>query len=459
MDTNNLNHQNEANSSNDLTELQDFLQDLCGFSNEITEKVINDLGATCIADLEGLSDEDLMSFGVKKLPAKSMIRRLKENLRDMLGDQAEQTAQGQSHLPFTQNTPQGDAPAEPLSSLLPEVQIGDVWLKSIQREDVLVLGTNHHIAAIESAIADRFDLFSVPDKVSKAMMDYSLEANIPVGEEYYRIRNIITERQYADLFKAMNINNTDIDMNSRRELIRRINAHLFPLVPILIKELNNWYDRWAKMAPQQISMAITNMAGANGRGRQLSVASFPETSALINMSNTVVKALNTCLAGSGGVAALAMAFEANTIRDCLDNPELPRLVGALNKDQMLIKLGIDLDLGVISMEKAIVQFIIAFAQAKDLTTRQNAGSYFYDLWQLGNEITCWDNLTSRESSLTKADTVDQDAEIFVEANDVTDSEEPPMLGGSGVMGQLNGSTTAVGPEPRQLTMSSQQHRI
>lgn len=444
------NIKNGGNDTN-MAELREFLQDHCGFDDALINGIIDLHGATCVQDLEGLDENDLMELGLKKLPAKSKIRCLQEQLATVFG-----TNQPQQSI-FTAGVSQNELPAEPIKNLLPEVQIGKTWLESIEHKDVLSLGVDQYIAAIESAIADRFNLFEVPNIVSKAMKDYSLEANMPLDKSYYEIRNIITRHEYGNLFAALDVNSADIDEASRRELIRRINTHLFPLVPLLIRELDTWFDRWNKTAQQNMAMSVARMANPNDANRRRMPELFPETSSLINMSNSVIKALNTCLAGTGSVAALAMAYEANTIRDCLDNPELPRLVGAIDKERMLIKLGIDLDPAIINMEKSIVQFIIAFAQAKELTVRENAGDYFYDLYQLGCEITCWDKLANRESALMKSDV--PPADIIVEAADVTDSSTPPLLDTNGVVGQINGATTAVPPESRKALLTARDPRI
>lgn len=426
----------------DANDVQGFLENVCGFPSDVASAVTEQLGASSVAELEDLEVDDLTEIGVKKLNAKALIKRLKSNMAAPTGD-------GGHSLANTNQ--QGEAASGVSAKLLPTVKIGDAWLKAIERSNILVLGIDHYIAAIEAAIADRFDLFSVPGKVSEAMLDYSYQTDTPVGPSYYEIRRIITRRAYADLFATLDVRASDINDSRRRELIKRINDYVFPLVPQAIQELSEWYDCWAKMAGPQLVLAVQQMSNQDVSQRNLS--SFPETGTLLSMSDSFVRAMNKALAGTGGMAALAMAAEANNIRNCLDNEQLPSLVGALNKDQMLVKLGIDLDPSIIRGEKAIVQFIIAFAKANEYATQENAGYYFIELCQLGNEIKCWDSLAQKESALMKSKGKKKSEQI-----EVVEEDDEPLLE-TGVVGQLNGERTTVGFETRALQVNAREQQI
>ena len=80
-----------------------------------------------------------------------------------------------------------------------------------------------------------------------------------------------------------------------------------------------------------------------------------------------------------------MAYDANVIRNTLEDPRLPSMVGVKNREMMLKKIGAAVSSNYVRLEQNLVKYVLGFAK-HDTVTSDVEVNYFVALWQLGTQI-------------------------------------------------------------------------
>ena len=102
-------------------------------------------------------------------------------------------------------------------------------------------------------------------------------------------------------------------------------------------------------------------------------------------------------AGTGVVTARALAYDANNIKQVLENPALPAQLGATNKDQMLKMLEINISSDYVRLEQSLVVYILGILNFNDIPQGNEEIAYIDALYNLGISIH-WDDLQSSSRS-------------------------------------------------------------
>ena len=119
----------------------------------------------------------------------------------------------------------------------------------------------------------------------------------------------------------------------------------------------------------------------------------PDTSFLRDAAEKTIVVINRIFAGPGIPVARALAYEAQKIKEVLENSKLPALVGAANKEQMLKTLGTNVTSDYVRLERNLVQYIVSIMEYPKIEAGQAEILYLTAMLQLGLSID-WTRLVS-----------------------------------------------------------------
>lgn len=354
-----------------------------GAEQETIDKIVNDLGAESIEELSSLEVSDLTNAGMKLAKAKKMV--------------AELGAQEQKPEPKIA-TPVVDERIvqRQFEALLPSVPNDDSWMNALKSGGILKVDDSSYIAAIRAALADLAGLYDVPEKLAKAMEQYADETEEQVDPTFYALRKSLTRRNYGEIFAAIDgLDGSFITEGRRKEFLSRIRTTLWPAIVDSYRSLDGWYQAF-RAAYTDPSMLIAALGGGLA-GAGMSMVAPPDASQLHDAGDVLVDAINRVFRGTGVQVAAAMAYDANMIRNTLEKPGLPAMVGVKNRELMLKKIKTNVSSNYIRLEQNLVKYVLSFVK-HDAVTSDVESQYFAALWQLGTQIN-WSELNGDKSGI------------------------------------------------------------
>jgi hypothetical protein len=328
------------------------------------------------------------------LPTAKLKKAIATHLREQVPAAPLGTAQG---------TPDAAAFA---TAILPAVPDDDAWLASLKVGGQLKVTTGTVIAAIRAALADRSGLFEVPERLTTKMEEHAESLDEPVGEEFFKLRRLLTERSYAEVFAALPgaTGRSFATKSNKANLITKLDERLWPALISFNTQLRGWNEGWTQSSGNTAVMAALLATAVSGNRGALppGMMAPPPTDGLRDAAEAAINQINSVFGGFGIVAALALAYDAKCIRDALSNPQLPAHVGAANRDQMLKQLGLDVTADYVRLERSITAYALAIMEFPKTNPGSEVG-YLAALLQLGTQIP-WDKLAApaRRSPLRTA---------------------------------------------------------
>ncbi len=341
------------------------------------EHIINDLGVESIDDLSALEVSDLTAVGIKLVKARKLITEFSAPaqaapVQAVTAAESRAMAQGQ------------------LETLLPPVPNDDSWLNALKSGGILKVDDSSYIAAIRAAMAERAGLYNVPADLAEAMERYADETEEQVDPTFFALRKSLTRRNYADIFAAIDgLDGSFITESRRKEFLTRIRTALWPAITDSFRALDSWYQTW-RASFSDPSMIIAAIGGGLGAGAGMGMVTPPDTASLHDAGDTLVDSINRVFRGTGVQVAAAMAYDANTIRNTLEKPGLPAMVGVKNRELMLKKIHANVSSNYVRLEQNLVKYVLGFVK-HDTVTSDVEVQYFAALWQLGTQIN-WNEL-------------------------------------------------------------------
>ena len=347
-----------------------------GADEATIDKVVSELGVEELDDLASLEVADLTGAGMKLAKARKLVAELKNTSKPA----APAVAAAETRAIQSQ-----------FEALLPSIPTDESWLNALKTGGILKVDESSYIAAIRAALADRAGLYNVPDALSKAMEKYADETEEQVDPTFYALRKSLTRRAYGDIFAAIDgLDGTFITDARRKEFLSRIRDTLWPAIAESYRTLDGWYQTW-RASFSDPSMLIAAIGGGfSGSAAGMSMITPPDTAQLHDAGDTLVDSINRVFRGTGVQVAAAMAYDANTIRNTLEDPRLPSMVGVKNREMMLKKIGASVSSNYIRLEQNLVKYVLAFVK-HDTVTSDAEVNYFVALWQLGTQIN-WNEL-------------------------------------------------------------------
>lgn len=347
-----------------------------GLDRTAAQKIMVDLGIESLEDLASLEVTDLTGAGMKLAKARKLVNELKTASKPA----ASAVATAETRAIQTQ-----------FEALLPPVPTDDSWLNALKTGGILKVDESSYIAAIRAALADRAGLYAIPDALAKAMEKYADETEEQVDPTFYALRKSLTRRTYGDIFAAIDgLDGTFITESRRKEFLGRIRDTLWPAIAESYQTLDGWYQTW-RASFSDPSMLIAAISGGFGGGAPgMGMITPPDTAPLHDAGDTLVDSINRVFRGTGVQVAAAMAYDANVIRNTLEDTRLPSMVGVKNREMMLKKIGAAVSSNYIRLEQNLVKYVLGFAK-HDTVTSDVEVNYFVALWQLGTQIN-WNEL-------------------------------------------------------------------
>ena len=353
-------------------------------ASDVTQHCIFDLGVETVEDLASLEVEDLTKAGMKLVKARKLVADLKATSKPVA-------------TPAT-TVAETRAIQSQFEVLLPAVPTDESWLNALKTGGILKVDESSYIAAIRAALADRAGLYKVPEALAKAMETYADETDEQVDPTFFKLRKSLTRRAYGDIFAAIDgLDGSFITESRRKEFLKRIRENLWPAIYESYQALDSWYQTWRASFSDPSMLIAAIGGGLSGGGiAGMGMITPPDTATLHDAGDTLVESINRVFRGTGVQVAAAMAYDANTIRDTLEDSRLPSMVGVKNREMMLKKIGANVSSNYVRLEQNLVKYVLGFAK-HDTVTSDVEVNYFVALWQLGTQIN-WAELNGGNNS-------------------------------------------------------------
>ncbi len=281
------------------------------------------------------------------------------------------------------------------SDNLPTVPSDESWLSALRAGGVLKVEQSTVISAVRAALAHRAGLYDIPEMLAKRMETFADENAEAVPPEYFKLRKQLTRRSYAEIFEAIDGLDGNFVTDARKNtLFARIDTSLWPAIISFYSQLKAWVEAWQQGAvnPTLLLNAFASMAsGGVGGAMPPGMMQPPDTGVLRDGAEAFADSINKVFAGTGVQIASALAYDATRIRESLENPQLPTLVGAANRDQMLRMLGVEVSATYPRMETNLTKFVLGVMMIKNLAAGNEELQFFGSLYMLGSQIP-WDQL-------------------------------------------------------------------
>lgn len=343
-----------------------------GANDDTVAKVKDELGATSVDDLSTLTEADLVGVGMKVVQVRKLLASLK---------------------PAVPTVDTAAMSAVAFDGVLPGVPDDGSWLEMLKTGGVLKVDQSTVISAIRAALAERVGLFDVPGKLAGAMEAFADSNDEQVDPAFFKLRKQLVRRSYAEVFEAIDgLDGSFVTDKRKQQLFARVNQTLWPAIMDFYDQLKSWQETWVQQGanPAMFMAAIASMGGG-GMALPPGMMQPPDTTGLRDYADAVADAVNRVFAGTGVQIAAALAYDATEIRKTLENPRLPAMIGAVNRDQMLKQLGVAVSSTYPRLEVNLTRFVLATMQVKDQPAGNEELRYFGTLYMLGSQIP-WDQL-------------------------------------------------------------------
>lgn len=343
-----------------------------GVDDVTIAKIRDDLGVATVDDLNVLTEADFVSVGLKVVQARKVAG---------------------AFAPTAKLPDASTFGVAAFDTVLPTVASDESWLEALKTGGLLKVDQSTVTAAIRAALANRVGLFDIPTKLADAMEKFADSNDDQVDASFFALRKQITRRSYADVFAAIDGLDANFVTDARKkQLFGRIDEYLWPAIIQFNDQLYSWQDAWMKGSAANPAMLMAAvMSGGNGVGMPPGMMAPPETAILRDSADAVADAINRVFRGTGVQIAAALAYDAAQIKKTMEDPRLPLMVGAANREQMLKQLGIAVSATYPRLETNLTRFVLATLQAKDQPAGNEEYQYFGTLYMLGSQIP-WDQL-------------------------------------------------------------------
>ena len=335
-----------------------------GASEQVIAKVLS-LGVEKVTDLGDLTVDDLREAGMPVVKARQLIANVKPAVP------AVDTA--------VLNTATFD-------NLLPSPPDDESWLRALKTGGVLKVDQSTVVAAIRVALAERFGLYNLPSKLANAMEKWADETDEQVSPTFYQLRKRVTRLRYGDVFDAIEgLDGAFITEARKKRLLGRLNDYLWPAIDGFREQLKGWQEAYLQGAanPAMLLMALTGGGAASMLQPSIMQA---DTSGLRDAADAVKDAINRVFAGTGVQITAGLAYEAQQIKQALEEPRLPSMIGVANREQMLKKLGLGIPGTYPRFEVNLVRFTLSILDLENQSPGQEEIGYLSAMCMLGSQL-------------------------------------------------------------------------
>lgn len=281
-----------------------------------------------------------------------------------------------------------------MAAALPTVPDDASFLDALRTGGKLQVDKIAVISAIRAALANQSGVFDLPKAILAKMEAHAEASDVPVGEDFFKVRKLVASRRYGDVLAAFDVNANFVSEGKKNAFLGKIERELMPQLRGFQDELHRWQQSWMATANNS-GAAMMMIAAANGSaGLPPGMMQPPDIAPLISRAETVIDAINRVFAGFGLIISRALAHEAGQIMELLNNPQLPAMIGTTTRELMLRELGVRVLSDHVRIEKGTSQFALAIMELPTLSGNELA--YIASLYQLGSTL-----FTSQEVAAPK----------------------------------------------------------
>lgn len=283
--------------------------------------------------------------------------------------------------------------ATPSLEALPSVPDDEAWLATLKTGGELKVDSSTVISAVRAALAARSGLYDLPSALVERMESYAESLDEPVGEEFFKLRKLLTQRSYAEIFSALGIEGQFVSQRRKDTFVEKLNENLWPALLSFQGQLREWTEAWQQGMANPAAMMGAFAVMAGGGAMPPGMMQPPATEGLRDYAEGVNDQVNRVFGGVGIPIARALAYDAHRIKQVLENPTLPLQVGAANRDQMLKMLGVDVSADYVRLERNLTRYMLGIMEYPKVTAGAEELGYLTSLLMLGSQIP-WDKLGS-----------------------------------------------------------------
>lgn len=348
-----------------------------GLSEEEVSK-LNEQGVTSENDMAMLTSDEIIKYtSCGAIPAKKIVAAF------MVIESPKETV-----------IPTG----QPSLDILPEVPNDTSFMEMLKVGGILKVGKTEAIAAIRACLANQSGLYELPKVLMSLMEKFAEEQEEPCGPEFYSLQKLLTKRNYAEIFAALEIDTASVTQPKKDALLKKLQITLWPALSGYHQQVVGWFNTYQQTAANPAAMVtMFSMLASGNSGAAAGMIQAPDTNVLRDAAEGVIDKINKVFAGTGIVIARALALDANNIKEVLENTSLPAQVGVSTHDQMIKMLGVNVSADYVRLERNITRYALSIMEFPSVTAGQSEFAYLTALFQLGNAIP-WDKMNSKEVS-------------------------------------------------------------
>ncbi len=355
---------------------------------EATQRLQPLVGEPGTEAADALRTEDYTPFSdlqaiFGQVPAARLRKAVAEHLRGRAAGAAAPTA----------ITPQTSLTLDASLGILPNIPDDASLLAQLKAATDLKVSQATVILAARAALADRCGFFQLAILLIERMEQHAESLEEPVSEDFFKLRKLISQRNYAEIYEGMpGVDGTFVSQKRRDAFLQRLESLLWPALLSFHSQLTNWGASWQKgMLNPAATMALL-FANSGTTALPPGMLAPPPTDSLRDAAEAVNVQINKVFAGVGVPVAMALGYDALKIKEVLENPALPAQVGAANRDQMLKMLEVAVTPDYTRLEDNLVRYLLAVMRYPTVTSEADLG-FLTALTMLGGQIP-WDRLTS-----------------------------------------------------------------
>lgn len=343
-----------------------------GVPAEVIAKLVDEMGLETVAHLDVLSEDDLVSAGMKKIPAKGVIASLKD-AKVAAADPAAAMSVSFDNLPAVPN----DAS----------------WMDALRTGGVLKVDQSSVISIVRVVLAQKVGLYGIPGQLAKLMEEFADTNEDQIDPAFYKIRKQLTRRSYAEVFEAIDgLDGSYVTDERKKKVLGRVNDYLWPAITGFNETVQGWQDAYMRgFANPALMMQGLAAAIRGGAVPAAMLQQVPDTGGVRDAADALNDAANKVFAGTGVQIGAALGYEAMQVREMILDPRLPSLIGVPNREQMLKRLGVAVPATYTRLETNLTRFVLGIMQVKDQPSGNDEVLYLSSIAMLGTQIP-WDQL-------------------------------------------------------------------
>ncbi|MFC1656528.1 hypothetical protein ACFL14_00990 [Patescibacteria group bacterium] len=269
---------------------------------------------------------------------------------------------------------------------LPEVPDEEDFITILKTGGELNFEETDVMAAVKAAIASRFCLFSVPDKLARMMEDYARGMKEPCGPKFYDLMRMITSREHAAIMAAAGVKGSFASQRRRKELREKIDQNLWRDAYRFYQALERWQSQWTSGLANPTAAISAMVLHEKGAALPPGVFDAPPVDSIYDEAESVIGSINNIFSGTGIPVGRALAAEAMQINEILEDEDLPALIGVTSREQMLDHLGVSVKANDVRLARSVSRFILSIMNLPKVPIDQAAKNYLPAMIYLGNTI-------------------------------------------------------------------------